>query len=579
MSRYFFTVLIHVILLLISFSAQSQYKYLGEKQLMGTDINDLTISSDGVFLVATSGSSVVRVFNAETLEPYEYLEGHTDEVYAACFSPDNKFLATAGLDNLIFVWNTNTWKVEHRIITGQEYITGLSFNKRGDLLASAAYSGLKVFDKREGWRAHAQFVAKGKCWTVNFSNDGKSLAAGIDNTLRLWGNEDWRRSTIVYGPTNPVYSICFSPNNKYIAAGGEDSTVYIMQQLPNLDYFEIKAHNERIQSIAFSPDGKRLITGGSDKILKTWRVGSWKQQESMSLKYAVADIEIFPAEDKIVVASAKGWLHGFGQDTDFTSKKKAYAITHASATKGNVTQKKNERRLALLIGNANYEGPSRLLNPVKDVDSLSLAFQELGFETMSFHNLDFPNMNRALSIFGKRLQKAKDMDEYVVALFYYSGHGVQVNGDSYLIPINDAITGEEDVVFEAFNLKRLYRKLDRIQSDVNVVVVDACRNNPFENRFAQGKRTLFPNTKNGMGMPSEQPNNILIAYSTSPSQVAMDGKGVNSPYVREMLKQLQSPVSVEKLFKNVRRGVSVATRGKQMPWTASTLLNDFSFVK
>ncbi|NER05624.1 MAG: hypothetical protein F6K17_25080 [Okeania sp. SIO3C4] len=529
-------------------------------------------------MVATSANNIIRIFNAENLEPYEFLEGHTDEVYAACFSPDSKYLATAGLDNYIFIWNTSDWSVEHRIITGQEYITGLSFNKTGNLLASAAYSGLKVFDKNENWRVNTDFKAHGKCWTVSFSKDGKSLAAGIDNTLRMWTNQEWTKSTIVYGPNRPVYSINFSPDSKYVVAGGEDSTVYIIQQLPDLDYFEIKAHNERIQTVAFSADGKRLITGGSDKKIHTWRVGSWKKQETLPLKNAVSDIEIFPLQNKLVVATTNGWLHGYGEDTQLTvdkEKKQTYVTPKPEQKYG----KGYERRLALLIGNGNYIGDSRLENPTKDVDSLSNAFQSLGFEVMQYKNLDLPEMNRALNTFGLRLQRAKQMDEYVVALFYYSGHGVQVEGDSYLIPLEDNIGGEEDVAFEAFNLKRLYAKLDRIQSDVNVVIVDACRNNPFDKRFTEGQRLLFPNTKNGLGMPSEQPDNLLIAYSTSPSQVAMDGKGFNSPYVTELLKHLHKNLSVEDLFKTVRRGVRHSTAGKQMPWTASTLLNDFSFAK
>ena len=224
-----------------------------------------------------------------------------------------------------------------------------------------------------------------------------------------------------------------------------------------------------------------------------------------------------------------------------------------------------ETRIALVIGNSDYSsGP--LPNPANDAKMISETLGNLGFEVISRRNADQNTMKRAIQEFGARLEKAGPA---AVGLFYYAGHGVQLNGRNYLIPTTAQIDREGDVEIEAVSADWVIEQMRYARNRLNIVILDACRNNPFTRSMRSVDHGLAT---------MDAPAGILIAYSTAPGAVAADGSGRNSPYTEALshaMRDLHEPV--EQVFKHVRVGVMSATSGKQVPWESSSLTGDFYF--
>jgi hypothetical protein len=227
-----------------------------------------------------------------------------------------------------------------------------------------------------------------------------------------------------------------------------------------------------------------------------------------------------------------------------------------------VTKPSGEGRVALVIGNAAYK-ESPLRNPVNDARSMAASLQKLGFEVMKRENAGQREMNRAISEFDARLSAG------AVGLFYYAGHGMQVKGRNYLLPVDAEISSEASVRNESIDVDQILDGMASAGNPLNVVILDACRNNPFERRFRGSAGGLAQ---------IDAPKGALIAYATAPGKVAADGEGANGLYTAELLHALEEPgLRVEDVFKRVRAHVAAATNDYQVPWEASSLVGDFYF--
>jgi uncharacterized caspase-like protein len=219
-----------------------------------------------------------------------------------------------------------------------------------------------------------------------------------------------------------------------------------------------------------------------------------------------------------------------------------------------------QKRIALVIGNAKYKD-SPLVNPVNDAQDMAVALRSVGFQVIERTDATQKEMNRAITQFGEKLNAD------TVALFYYAGHGVQVKGKNYLVPVDAEITGESSIRAETVDVDAVLDQLSA--SDLNVVILDACRNNPFERRF----RSI-----SGGLAQMDAPKGSLIAYATAPGKTAIDGSGRNGVYTQELLRQIRTPgLPLEAALKNVRRSVARATNDQQIPWESSSLTGDFYF--
>ncbi|HXA36586.1 MAG TPA: caspase family protein [Steroidobacteraceae bacterium] len=224
-----------------------------------------------------------------------------------------------------------------------------------------------------------------------------------------------------------------------------------------------------------------------------------------------------------------------------------------------------ETRIALVIGNSDYSsGP--LPNPANDAKLVGDALTSLGFDVIARRNADQITMKRAIQEFGSRLEKAGPS---AVGLFYYAGHGLQLSGRNYLVPTTARIEREGDVEIEAVSADWVIEQMRYARNRLNIVILDACRNNPFTRSMRSVDRGLAT---------MDAPAGILIAYSTAPGSVAADGSGRNSPYTEALTKAIREiHEPVEQVFKHVRVGVMSVTAGKQVPWESSSLTGDFYF--
>ena len=227
-----------------------------------------------------------------------------------------------------------------------------------------------------------------------------------------------------------------------------------------------------------------------------------------------------------------------------------------------------EARVALVIGNSGYEHQP-LQNPLNDAEDMRRVLEKLGFEVTLHLDLDLRGMNQAILRFTRQLRTQQG-----VGLFYYAGHGVEVNGGNYLIPLGAEINAVEEVPYEALHLGRLLDLMEGARSDVNVIIVDACRNNPF----ARGLGRDLSNR--GLGRVEAALSGSVIASSTASGEIAADGSvGRNSPYTRHLLEQMQAPgLEIGPMLRRVSAGVQRDTDGSQQPWVARSLTEDFYFV-
>ena len=220
-------------------------------------------------------------------------------------------------------------------------------------------------------------------------------------------------------------------------------------------------------------------------------------------------------------------------------------------------------RLALVIGNEKYFN-APLKNPLNDARDMYQALKDLGFNVIYKENVGYREMEKAVREFGNRLRKQGG-----AGLFYFAGHGVQVNGRNYLIPVDAQIESESDVQFEALDASRVLGKMNDAGNGLNFVILDACRDNPFARSFRSYNKGLAQ---------MDAPKGTLIAYATSPGKTAADGDARNGVYTKYLLKQMRIPgLEVGRMFRRVRKGVSEETGGTQVSWESTSLTGEFYF--
>jgi hypothetical protein len=245
------------------------------------------------------------------------------------------------------------------------------------------------------------------------------------------------------------------------------------------------------------------------------------------------------------------------------------AVAAEAASNGRGAQKEpaaaaSSHRIALVVGNAQYASVSPLNNPRNDAELMARTLRSLGFQVTELIDADQNTMKQAMLNFGRALR-----GEIEAGLFYYAGHGVQANGNNYLIPVDAVIKDQGELDLQAIDVNAFLRVMEGSAARVNIVILDACRNNPFASSFRSASRGLAP---------VDAPRGTYIAYSTAPATVAEDGTTGNSPYTLALTAAMRVPSQkLEDTFKQTRRTVLQATQDRQVPWETSSITGDFYF--
>jgi hypothetical protein len=241
------------------------------------------------------------------------------------------------------------------------------------------------------------------------------------------------------------------------------------------------------------------------------------------------------------------------------------AATLWSGGSGAQAQKRTENRVALVIGDSNYKRVSPLPNPVHDSEDVAAALTRLNFKVRSVQDADFAVFNRELRDFG-RLATSAD-----IAVIYFAGHGIEVDGENWLLPTDVELHSDVDAANEAISLKSAIAAVGSAHT-LGLVVLDACRNNPFESTMQR------PAATRGMtrGLARVDPfENVLVVYAARDGTVASDGNGRNSPFTNALLRHLETPgLEIDFLFRNVRDDVRAATRNEQQPFVYGSLSSE-----
>lgn len=219
-----------------------------------------------------------------------------------------------------------------------------------------------------------------------------------------------------------------------------------------------------------------------------------------------------------------------------------------------------EPRKALVIGNSQYTF-SPLANPANDASDIAAALRDAGFDVTLKVNANRATMKEAIGAFGKALKASQAM-----GLFFFAGHGVQISGENYLVPVGDTFVTERDLRQRAIKAAEVVDAMAAAGNELNIVILDACRDNGFGTTSTRGLTRIDSNAR------------LFVSYSTSPGAVALDGTGRNSPYTKHLAQAIAIPdLTLEQTFKATLKGVYQETKGKQMPWISSSFFGDFIF--
>lgn len=265
-------------------------------------------------------------------------------------------------------------------------------------------------------------------------------------------------------------------------------------------------------------------------------------------------VNLVPGKNRVRVAAQNTQSQVISKDLYLNSEpaqQKSSATEHV---------KQYNKRIALVIGNGDYTATSKLKNTLNDAKAMTATLKGLGFDVTTIENGNYEAIKNAIYAFGDRIQ---DVD---VSLFFYAGHGIEVDGANYLVPVDADIQSHLDVKQKCIPLSGVSNTMEFANDEgLNMIILDACRNNPFP----AGKR-------GGTGLARiNAPSGTLIAYATDPGSVASDGDGTNGLYTGELIKQLKISQRIEDIFMHTRNNVEQLSGGKQRPWEEARLKGIF----
>jgi hypothetical protein len=244
------------------------------------------------------------------------------------------------------------------------------------------------------------------------------------------------------------------------------------------------------------------------------------------------------------------------------------SVGSAQSTQRNISRRNQTpvpQRVALVIGNSNYSTASSLKNPVNDADGVALALKGYGFEVILGLDLDKKAMRQHIDTFRSKMVKNG------IALFYYAGHGVQIENTNYLIPVDANATNQVDIEFGSIEVDYVLAQMEESRNTVNIIILDACRNNPFPSRVRSSQQGLAEVTG---------PIGSIIAYSAAPGKVADDGDGRHGIYTEALLQHLrEKETGLSQIFNKTRNAVLKKTNNKQTPWESTSLRCEFYFAR
>jgi WD40 repeat protein len=424
-------------------------------------------------------------------------------------------------------------------VNGSQVGTGMQLERKNLLVYYDWVSGQEVKRIPVRYRPDKIVAGGGASNLAYFSND--ALSVFLVNYDR---GEIMSSIKVTEDPT----SIAFSDDNEFFAVGSSKSTIslyYVERNTPA----EIKIQLPSVdRSYASEPTGEQnlKIKGlieGTERVSKISINGEQAQNDFKG-----------GFEGEVPLEAGKNRVRIVAETADQKQLVKDFYVTmdpSKSIVKNTTKHTSSGKRVALIIGNANYQFSNKLNNTLNDAKTMEQTLKELGFQVTLVSDGSYEKMKNAVYAFGDQIS---DVD---ISLFYYAGHGLEVDGTNYLIPVDADIQSALDVKQKALPLTGILRTMEFTNEEgLNMVILDACRNNPFPT----GKR-------GGSGLAKvNAPSGTLIAYATDPGSTASDGTGANGLYTGVLSQQLKVSQRIEDIFMNTRNKVEELSKGSQRPW-------------
>ena len=499
------------------------------------------------------------------------------------FSPSGKLLGyNYSESSTVKIWNLETRKEMQTISFAKRLLT---FSPSNRLVVTASDEGILFWDIEEG--INTRFLETDKKQDVRafcFDNKDRYFAAATtdsesgDNQIILWDADSGKRIR-TFNASDKVAegTLSFSPDGNFLAYRtiGDVVELWDIQQMMNenrqnlgknlLPKVEWEAPLSNLTTPTDAFDLKACIASSSKiKDVKIYVNDRLVNGQERGLKpVANPTACAYPLSMNVRLRQGANTIYVAATNMAGSRYSESRYITVGNNDK---TKELMGRQIALVIGNADYLNGGKLTNPVNDANDLSATLQGLGFEVIQKTNADLRTLEQGVEEFSKKLRY------YDVALVFYAGHGLQVDGENYLVPTDALMKEKADVRYKCLPLGMLLSKMEG-KAKTNIVVLDACRNNPFERSWSRNS------SGNGMAVVSA-PKGTFIGFATSPGQTANDGTGKNGTYTTALLRHLTTKsITIDQLFTRINSTVDEMSSGSQVPWKTSSLVGDYYFSK
>jgi WD40 repeat protein len=559
-------------------------------------VTAVAFSPDGKTALSGSDDKTLKLWDLSRGRVIKTLTGHSKSVTAVAFSPNGRYALSGSADKTLKLWNFY-WSFPIRTLKAHtQTVTAVAFSPNGKTaLSGSDDKTLKRWDLSRGRVIRTLKGHTDSVWAVAISPDGKTALSGSwDGTLKWWNlSRGYVALTYKERHSSPVLTVAFSPDGKKALLGSDDKALTLLNLSRKRLIREYQGHSDSVLAVAFSPDGKTALSGSRDTTTRLWNLQTGDEIVRMTAFNNGEWITITPEGYYQASTNGAEYLKVYTKGISITSHrhhKSTYhrpdivklalklsdsqqAITQANKPQANQkppipTARPPKKRLALVIGNSAYKDNAFLSNPVNDAEDLANVLRQLDFEVIHKKNLNQQQMETTINQFGNQLRTNNG-----IGLFYFSGHGIQHNGENYLIPIGatNSLKSAAQLRYKAVAAGYVLETMKAAGNEVNLLILDACRNTPFKSWF-KGEM-ISPGLT-----PMPTAPGALIAYAASPGGVAMNGKGRNSPYVKHLMKWIQVPdLSINEVLRRVRWDVRKETHRMQSPGYYDELNEEFYF--
>jgi WD40 repeat protein len=585
-----------------------------------TDVlTSMAYSSDGRFLLTGSQDKSLKLWSITTGTILRTIvNAHDAYVYAVAYSPDGKKLASGSYDGTVKIWDAMNYTLLHQFKVGAEPIYSLTFAPNSNtILAGSAQGVVKQYSMSTRLLLSAVGTLHSSDVTqIVYSKDGRKLATGTrKGEIKIWNTTDWKILWTQPSGNLGIVQLAFSADDARLISYNNPDWTWMVRNVADGQLLQKTKTPVFINDFALSPDRHTMIAAYNDATIRLLNVQTddeskvvpqplvyWNTPNNNTYSNNNQTISACAISEGMLqiyfngtllrgqgVVKADNCINGIKQNivlnegvnrayVTFTNRwgvvtKSDELILHlkteqketilpASFPPENTT---TEKRLALIIGNSQYEHGTSLPNPVNDARSMRDVLKSLGFDVILAENQIKKQMDETIRQFGTQLK------DYDVGLFFYAGHGIEVDGVNFMLPTDvPQQMAKEDIANDCVNTDWLQQKMAAAGAfnKTNIVILDACRNNPFRGWRNYGEDIWIT--------PKNVPTGLITAFAASQGEAASDGIGKNGLYTSVLLKHIKAQgITIEDVFKRVR--IELLQKGGQVPVETTKLTKDFYF--